>query len=173
MNKVIDFKALEVKGSDWYKKDGFAGSHLVTDRPSNAELGIENIRLTPPKGAHARVKANVSIRFDNGLAVFGTVFGAKNGTDLTFGVDQRKYEDNGRTGYADINVSVPMTIQAQVLRFADSLLIDAPVEKKAVTTPDKAVVEAVDTVAPKVEDMGGLDLNTLSKEDILAMLSKM
>lgn len=108
------------KTGNWYEGLDFEGSHLVTSEKHNADLGISSIRLTPANGDSARVLANVRVYFSNGLEMFGTLYPSADGNGLNFGVDRRDWIDKatGEKRYQDINVRVPMSIQAQIMRYA-------------------------------------------------------
>lgn len=110
-------KLNQERSGKWYQGVEFEDSHLITNENHNKDLGISGIIIKAPNttGKNGRVFGSVTIRFTNGLAVFGSLYVDKAGNGLTFGVDQRT-ADNGER--FDINVRVPMAIQAQVLRFA-------------------------------------------------------
>lgn len=125
-NKVMDFNTS--RGTDWYKGTSFTNGDLVTDGGSNRALGIKDIRFSKPRGNHNRVVATVTIELVNDVRMYGTVYWSKDFSNLTFGVEQRKYENPDKTiGYADINVRIPRAIQAQVLRHAETRMVEAPV----------------------------------------------
>lgn len=106
----------EIAGK-WYDGVDFEDSHLVTADNHNKELGIAGIILKNPNstGKNGRVFGSATIRFVNGLTVFGSLYIDRAGDGLTFSVDQRKGDNDE---YYDINVRVPMSIQAQVIRYA-------------------------------------------------------
>lgn len=121
---MLKFNFKTIAGSDWYKgNETFGASH---------ELGIRVVEFYPPNsaGSNGRVLANAVIRFMNGMSVYGTIYGARNGSDITFGVEQRQYEQDGATKYADINVRIPLTIQKHVLQYASTRVeqVSAPVQ---------------------------------------------
>lgn len=109
------------KATNWYEGIEFDGSHKVTSANHNKELGIASIRLSAPRGNSATVLASVIIYMTNDMEIFGTVYAKKDGSGLNFGTEQREYKKADETkGFADINVKVPMSIQAQVLRYAST-----------------------------------------------------
>lgn len=161
MAKVMDFNV--TKGSDWYKKGDFD--------TSNPELNIRQVRFTKPNGNHERVVANAVIELDNDVTLFGTIYLARNGQDLTFGVDQRKYQVDGQDRYTDINVRIPLKIQAFVLNLAEKRMTDGPAVPPA--QPAKPA-ESAPAEAPAPADMDKLAnmLGNLSEEQLLSMLSQ-
>ena len=142
-----------VKGSDWYLKGHFARADKVTDKRSNPELGIEDIALRKvDEGYEGEVDA--TIRFENGLLVFGRLFKSKNGQNLVMSFREKKNKDDDGNiiGSYVYNVKVPLEIQAQVLRHAHQFLVDTPGDAPAGQVPDETVVNtALADVAPKTE----------------------
>lgn len=141
--KQMDFSG--VKGANWYNESKFSGADVVTDSASNRGLGIDDIQFYKPNGTSARVVASVLIYLTNSVRLEGTLYRAKNNENLTFGVQQRTYKGtDGKTNYVDINVRIPLQIQAQVLRHAETLMIDVPVQAAPVgpTPAQIAIAEA-------------------------------
>ena len=127
-------KLTKANGGFWFYGIEFANSHLVTDKNHNKELGISGIILKEPTttGPKGNILASATILFENGLSVFGTVYvGGKSGNEPYFNTDQRKYEDrvSGEVRYADINVTVPSAIQAQVLRHTMTRVTEVAVQQ--------------------------------------------
>ena len=164
MSKVMDFSA--TKGSNWYKKGNFD--------TANKELGIRAVRFNKPNGTHERVIASAIIEMDNGLTVFGTVYLASNKEDLTFGVQQRKYQSDGEDRYADINVSVPLPIQAYVLNLAEARMTEGPVTAPAQPAePAQPAQPAQNQVDPGVAALlQGLASGQVDESQLLSMLKK-
>lgn len=123
--EFIMLKLNEEKLGKWYNGVDFENSHLITDKNHNTDLGISGIILRKPNstGSNGRVFASVIINFVNGLTVNGSLYVDKTGKGLTFGVEQRK-TDGPNPEYYDINVRVPMSIQAQVLRYATTKAVE-------------------------------------------------
>lgn len=121
---MLKFNFKTIAGSDWYKGNETFGA--------SQELGIRVVEFYPPNsaGSNGRVLANAVIRFMNGMSVYGTIYGARNGQDITFGVEQRQYQQDGATKYADINIRIPLTIQKHVLQYASTRVetVSAPVQ---------------------------------------------
>ena len=144
MNKTMDFSG--VKGSNWYNESKFSGADLVTANASNRDLGVEDIRFYKPNGTRAKVVGTVRVYFVNGVDGTGTIYNSKDGKNLTFGLEQREYTDkDGNKKHADAIVSIPLNIQAQVLRHAESLMIEKAVAPKAPVGPtpeQKALAKA-------------------------------
>lgn len=128
-------KLNEEKLGKWYDGVDFENSHLVTSKNHNTDLGISGIILRKPNstGSNGRVFASAIINFTNGLSVNGSVYVDKSLKGLTFGVTQT--EKNADGDRFDINVRVPMSIQAQVLRYATTKAVEvanAPVQQAPV-----------------------------------------
>lgn len=115
----------------WYDGVDFENSHLVTTANHNADLGISGIILRKPNsaGSNGRVFSAVTINLTNGLAIFGSLYVDKALNGLTFGVTQT--EPNAQNERYDINVRVPMSIQAQVLRFAMTKAVEVATQAPA------------------------------------------
>lgn len=131
-------KLNEEKLGKWYDGVDFENSHLVTSKNHNTDLGISGIILRKPNstGSNGRVFASAIINFTNGLSVNGSVYVDKSLTGLTFGVTQT--EPNADKQRFDINVKVPMSIQAQVLRYATTKAVEvanAPVQAPTQQAP--------------------------------------
>lgn len=131
-------KLNEEKLGKWYDGVDFENSHLVTNKNHNTDLGISGIILRKPNstGSNGRVFASAIINFTNGLSVNGSVYVDKSLTGLTFGVTQTEKNADGER--YDINVRVPMSIQAQVLRYATTKAVEvanAPVQAPAQQAP--------------------------------------
>lgn len=149
------------KSGNWYEGMDFEGSHLVTSDKHNADLGISSIRLKKPNGDSERVVASVRVYFMNGLEMFGTLYPSNSGEGFNFGVDRRDWID-GATGekkFQDINVRVPMAIQAQIMRYA--------------TTKSTSVASAPRVLTPaqikaKAEAQERLDFAEYKKQQALA-----
>lgn len=145
----------QLKGANWYLSNNFARADKVTDKRSNPELGIEDIALRKvDEGYEGEVDA--TIRFDNGLLVFGRIFQSKNGQNLvlSFREKKNKDEDGNIIGSYVYNVKVPLEIQAQVLRHAHQFFVEVPGAKEPAptTVSDDTVVEtAMADVAPKAK----------------------
>ncbi len=157
------------RSGKWYAGVDFENSHLVTDKNHNTDLGIEGIILKAPTttGKNGRVFASVVIRFINGMSVFGSLYVDKALDGLTFGVDTRQ-TDNGPV---DINVKVPMAIQAQVIRYALTKAITVAggpvVETPAQSAPAQQQYQAPAPAQPAT----GLSFDSLTPE-MLAMLQQ-
>lgn len=161
MAKVMDFNA--TKGSDWYKKGDFD--------TSNPELNIRQVRFTKPNGNHERVVANAVIELDNDVTLFGTIYLARNGQDLTFGVDQRKYQVDGQDRYTDINVRIPLKIQAFVLNQAEKRMTDGPAVPPAQSSAPATPAKPEQPAQADMDKLANM-LGSLSEEQLLSMLSQ-
>lgn len=166
MAKTMDFNA--VKGSNWYKKGNFD-----TACP---ELGIREVRFTAPNGSHERVIANAIIELDNSITLFGTIYLARNGEDLTFGVQQREYTQDGVKRYVDINVRIPLKVQAHVLNLAEGRMLEGPAQPVQSANPaPQASQPAQDTQpAPQAQasDAPQKDVSEMSRDELLAFVAK-
>lgn len=166
------------RSGKWYAGVDFENSHVVTDKNHNTDLGIEGIILKAPTttGKNGRVFASVVIRFINGMSVFGSLYVDKALDGLTFGVDTRQ-TDNGPV---DINVKVPMAIQAQVIRYALTKAITVAggpvVETPAQSAPAQQQYQApaqpqYQAPAQPAQPATGLSFDSLTPE-MLAMLQQ-
>ena len=115
------------KTAVWYLGTDFQNAELVTDQSQNLALGISGIKLTKPRGTDPRVLASVKLILTNGILIDGTVYRGKTNTDMmTFGVQQRTYQkDDGTVGYANMDVTIPRAISAQILRYAHTKRAEA------------------------------------------------
>lgn len=157
---MLNFNFKTINGADWYTQDETFGA--------NQELGIRVVEFYPPNsnGSNGRVLANAVIRFLNGMSVYGTIYASRNGQNITFGVDQRKYEEAGQTKYADINVRLPLTIQKHVLNYA-STKVSVPTQQPV----QQPTQQPVQQQAPVYENVGIPQGGQLSAEQFQNMVS--
>lgn len=111
----------EGTGRLWYLSDA-KGLDDVTDKDSNAKLGIISMKVTAAHSEAQKKQGVVANVFLNtivgGISV--SVFRNDDGHSLRLVVPQDSYKENGETKYSDI-LSIVRPIRAQVLRHVHKL----------------------------------------------------
>lgn len=142
----------EGTGRLWYLSDA-KGLDDVTDKDSNAKLGIISMKVTAAHSEAQKKQGVVANVFLNtivgGISV--SVFRNDDGHSLRLVVPQDTYEENGEKKYSDI-LSIVRPIRAQVLRHVHKLCeASAQAEAQAPAQP----------VAQAQVQAGGMDAETL------------
>lgn len=140
-------------GRLWYLSDA-KGLDKVTDKDSNADLGIISMKVTAG-ASEAQQKSGVVANVFLSTVIGGinvSVFRNDDGESLRLAVPQDSYKENGETKYSDI-LSLVRPIRAQVLRHVHKLC-EASAQAPA---PQAPVAQPQAQVAPQ----GGMDAETM------------
>lgn len=149
----LDTNGQEGTGRKWYLSNE-KGLDDVTDKSSNANLGIISMKVTAPtteKSSTAGVVAHVYLTSIIG-SIQVSVFRNDDGDSLRLVVPQDKYEKDGKDAYSDI-LKFSRPVKAQILRHVHTLC-KADAEKPAVA---QAQAQA------QVSAPAGMDANMMAQ----------
>ncbi len=143
----------EGTGRLWYLSDA-KGLDDVTDKDSNAKLGIISMKVTAAHSEAQKKQGVVANVFLNTIVggINVSVFRNDDGHSLRLVVPQDSYKENGETKYSDI-LSIVRPIRAQILRHVHKLC------EASAQAPAQA--QAPDAQAP-VAPQGGMDAETMA-----------
>lgn len=145
----------EGTGRLWYLSDA-KGLDKVTDKDSNADLGIISMKVTAAHSEAQKKQGVVANVFLNTVVggINVSVFRNDDGESLRLVVPQDSYEENGEKKYSDI-LSIVRPIRAQILRHVHKLC-EASAQAPAQAQAPAPVAQA--QVAPQ----GGMDADTMA-----------